>query len=402
MLDFIKSYIKTGHRFYGVEHVMFKDKIYIYLYELKKTKSKLNTVSSQCFSSIEDVSKYIGKDKPVFLLLNTKDVLTKKVDISDRDNSRILNMAFPNVNPEEFCYEVLIQDEISYISICRKNVIRELLDVYNNKRVSIVDFSLGVLSSANVILFMENLDEVKVSNRNIRFNENKVSAIEELFDDEEFTYNINGIEITSKFFMSFTGALNLALNRNITQNNYNSICTDLNEDFKQRRRFKLTLNTSLIVLFVVLLGNFLIYNHYFSRLSSLKGNSQALKISKEEISVLSSNIIKSKKKVEDVQKTNASRGSYYIDRIIRSLPQSITLIELNYQPLKKQIQKGKPIEYELRTVIIEGLSLDSKAYSNWLKHLENYSWINTVAIINYSEEAGISTFNISIAINEKI
>ena len=153
---------------------------------------------------------------------------------------------------------------------------------------------------------------------------------------------------------------------------------------------------------MTLITNFLFFNYYFNQLDHLRNTSEITSSSQEKMTKLADKVLKSKKKVQDVQRLSNSKASYYINEIIISIPESLSLKELNYQPLDKKIQSNKSIESQLGTIEISGKSLDSEFFSSWLTQLENLKWVKIVDIINYETvNKRESNFSIKIKINEK-
>jgi Tfp pilus assembly protein PilN len=113
--------------------------------------------------------------------------------------------------------------------------------------------------------------------------------------------------------------------------------------------------------------------------------------------VLNEEVSKTQKIVEDMLKSGSSKSSYYVDAIVRELPESILLIDLDYQPLAKRIRPERPIEIEENTVMISGESTNSDGFSKWLALMEANAWVKQVDILDYRDvSANLSNFNIKI------
>ena len=400
MKNALVSYLKTGNTFYGVEHTLCNDEECLYAFGLKKAKRKLDIIFTDTFKELSNISKQIGKAVPVFLIINTPDVLIKKVNSTD-DNIKILNEAFPNLNKDEFYYEVLRQSKNAFVSICRKEVVDSILKKYQEASISVIDFSLGALVVSNNLKFINNTESVFTSNAMITLHEHEIEAINKQTAENNETYNINGLKVDSQYLLSCSGALTSALRTSILSGNNIERHLDLKEDFKQKRIFKLASRASLAVILSILLINFLVFNHYFNAVNALKDTSQILTSSRDKVTNLTAKILKSKKMVEDVQRSSGSKTTYFINDIISELPNTITLGELNYQPLLKRVEQEKPIEHTLNQILVKGNSMDSDEFSRWLAALERLIWVSEVNIVSYENSSkNKSDFSITIKIDE--
>ena len=103
------------------------------------------------------------------------------------------------------------------------------------------------------------------------------------------------------------------------------------------------------------------------------------------------------KMVDDLLKTNESKSSFYVNEIIHSLPTTVLLKELDYQPLQKRIKADKKIELDENTIVISGSSNSSEIFSNWISQLGKMEWVFKVDIINYGlDSKTVSDFTIKI------
>ena len=117
----------------------------------------------------------------------------------------------------------------------------------------------------------------------------------------------------------------------------------------------------------------------------MQQTSQINQTTKLKIIELNESVSKSQKMVEDMLKGNSSKSSFYINTIVQSLPNSILLSELNYQPVLKRIKAEQPINVDSNSILLSGESNNSDMFSKWLTDLENIKWINKVEILSYED-----------------
>jgi hypothetical protein len=86
-----------------------------------------------------------------------------------------------------------------------------------------------------------------------------------------------------------------------------------------------------------------------------------------------------------------------VDAIVRGLPESILLSDLDYHPLAKRIKPEQPIEIQKNIMLISGESTNSDGFSKWLALMEANAWVKQVDILDYRDvSANLSNFNIKI------
>ena len=148
----------------------------------------------------------------------------------------------------------------------------------------------------------------------------------------------------------------------------------------------------------ILLVNFLFFSFYFEKTKTWNESSQINQAAKKKVIKLNETVSELQKMTDDMLKSSASKSAFYINTIVNSLPESILLSEINYQPLEKRIKKDKTILLQKNTIIVSGNSNDSQLYSQWISVLENVDWVSHIDVIDYSDLKR-STSHFSIKIN---
>ncbi|WP_299525253.1 hypothetical protein [Winogradskyella sp.] len=400
MKDKLISYLKFGNRFCGVEHTHTHGKEIFYGLVLKKKNKQLDIEKSFEIPSFEDLKTSIPKGKPIHLVINTKAVLTKLIEDKSKDMEKLTYKAFPNIKIEDFYYEVIQQETYQVVSICRKSHVNDLLEKYALNGITIIDFSLGNILCSTILQFIK-LKTIKSSNAFISLEENKITNI--ITDDLKngLKYDINGLTIKNTELLSFAAALNLMIKDQAFQSSFLDKKNALNIEFNQKLFTNQFLKMGLSVLFLVLLINFLFFNHYYKEVNSLKETAQVLEASKVKMINLNEKVQKSEKMVNDVLTGSSSKSSFYAHVIINHLPESILLEEFNYQPLTKKIKDGKSIENHKNTIVISGHTKARVLFSQWISQLETIPWISSVNIVSFEDiNKASSKFTLKLQIND--
>ncbi|MEO1030027.1 MAG: hypothetical protein AAFX55_01420 [Bacteroidota bacterium] len=380
----ILTYLKFGNRFYGVEHTQKHGKDLYYGLVLKKKKNQLDIENSFETETMDTLKTHIPKDKAISLVINTNAVLTKRIQSKTEDSQKLVYMAFPNIKVEDFYYETLSQGEYQFVSICRKNYVDDLLNIYLSKGFMVIDFVLGNLICSALNPFIDS-DTIRSSNASFVLESHHIVDIAVDANDMETQYNINGLNIKNTLLLSFAAALQFLTKSKHIQSNFAGRKGELNTSFQQKLFAKQFLKIGLSTLFLILLINFLMFNHYYNEVNSLRETAQVLEASKVKMTGLNNKVKTSEKMVNDILKSKSSKSSFYADVIINRLPESILLGEFNYQPLVKKIKEGKPIENQKNTILIAGQTKARVLFSQWISQLETISWIDAVDIVSFED-----------------
>lgn len=400
MMRRLLTYLKYGDRFCGIEHTTKNGKEIIYASQLKRSKKQLLVDDFTEEDTVEDIAEKLPKSQSVFLIINNDKVITKTIDSEQNDALKLIYKSFPNINLDDFYFDILSQETTHFIALCRKDYINNLINTYAKQKLSITNFSLGNSLIGSIAGFV-NHDEIYSSNSKITLKNNLVKHIEKI-DIFPQIYNINGLDIPNQQLLSFSGALQTVLNTNPTKSNISEKKVILEDDFKQARFFNLFTKFGGLFILVLLLINFFFFNHYYTKVEEYGQMAQINQSTKSQILKLDKTVSKKQKMVDDLLKSNGSRSAFYMNNITHSLPHSILLTRLNYQPLVKRIKVDQIIELKENTINISGKSSNSEVFSKWISDLEQKDWIESTSIVDYGATSTTATeFKIQIILSDE-
>ena len=108
--------------------------------------------------------------------------------------------------------------------------------------------------------------------------------------------------------------------------------------------------------------------------------------------------------VKSVNSASNSNLSKYIDELGISVPATILLTQLNFQPNKGIVKADKPLVFDANKITIKGTSKVDEAFSEWIALLEKKSWVAGVSIREYGQgkkNNSIANFEFTISTNER-
>ncbi|WP_458628621.1 hypothetical protein [Winogradskyella sp. PC D3.3] len=400
MVNKILKYLKYGNRYCGIEHYSDYENDVLQVCLIKQFRNELDVKLTYKVETIEEASKKLSKNQHIALVINNGKVLSKTIESKQGDTLKTVYKAFPNINLDDFYFEVLSEKNIHFISLCRKDYIDSIIKDYSEQNIHIIDISFGNTIISTVKSFT-NSRTIHTSNAITTINDSYIVQIKK-DEVEPNNYDVNGLTVSNDQILSFSAALQSVLKNSTTTTNFEEKRLSLINDFKQVRFFSQFLKFGGLFLLVLLLLNFFFFNHYYNKVSALKQVSEINQSTKGQILKLNEIVSKKQKMVDDLLKSNGSKSSFYSNSIMLSLPKSILLSGFNYQPLLKRIKAEKVIELERNSISISGASSNSDAFSNWIAFLEQEDWIDKVEIIDYkSTTSNTSDFSIKIVLSNE-
>jgi hypothetical protein len=399
MLNNILKYLTYGNQYCGIEHYSNNGKDILHINLLKQSKNELNIELATNVETIEEACKKLSKNQHIALVINNDKVLFKTIESEQRDPFKIVYKAFPNINLDDFYFEVLSEKDIHFISLCRKDYVDSIFKDYAEQNIHVVEVSFGNIIIATVKSFINN-STIHTSNAIATIKDNYIVQIKKN-EVELNTYNVNGLTVPNDQILSFSAALQSVLKNGATSTNFEEKKLSLINGFKQIRFFSQFLKFGGLFVLVLLLVNFFFYNHYFNRVNDLEQVSEINQSTKSQILNLNDIVSKKQKMVDDLLKSNGSKSSFYSNNIMQSLPKSILLSEFNYQPLSKRIKIGKMIELDEKIISISGTSNNSEIFTNWIGDLEQEDWIEKIDIIDYGKaSSSTSDFELKLVLKD--
>ncbi len=381
-----------GNTFCSIEHSIDKNaKEHFLVLQLKKTKKELVIADSKSFQKHEEVFTHLQSQKHAFLIVNNQQVLLKKVISVDENKELVVKKAFPTIKLADFYFEVVTTLDHSFVAVCRKEYIDNLIKTYESKGIFIIDFSLQNLMVCSLLPYINNEEIYTLNNKLICKGEQAVDIEKSVF--KEVNYSINDLEIPNKYLGALSGILAYFYRNNSNISNFKEKGKELFEYYKRHRFFSIGLKVSLGILFAILLVNYLIFTNTHTKGSVLNEELAENNAYKNKLTQLQNRV----EKKSQLTKSLASSSSFQITRFLnelgRSVPPKTSLKELSYQPLNKSIKKNKDITVSMNTIVVKGNSRNSNSFTKWISYLEQKKWVQKVEIISYGK--GKNTFSSS-------
>lgn len=371
------KHITVGSEYQGIEIFEVNNELkYSYL-TVKQKKNELFVTSKKTLSTTDVLGKLIEKNKVLFLILNTAQVLGKSVaNVNEIKPEQALIEAYPNLEIDNFYYQVIKLGDTKRVSICKKIYFDGLIEEVNAKGIFPSEVALGISTVQNITDYFT---EEEIEGSNFVLSDSFTIKPKEGYTESSLKFG--DIELSSNFLLSFAQIVGYLANNKITGNLF-AHNNKWHNEFKNQRVFQLGLRFSLIAFLSLLLINFLFYSSYQSKLQESEmgvGAEQELQL----LTTIENRVSLKEEKVKQASLNGNSRASFYLDKIAFEIPNSIQLDELIYQPTLKPVRDGKPIELNEQVISISGVTKNKSEFTTWTSNLEQKDWIDNVTYESY-------------------
>ncbi|RXG11483.1 fimbrial assembly protein PilN [Leeuwenhoekiella aestuarii] len=358
--------LKEGTTYYGLEVITDTETQTYQLVQAKVVGGELEPISFESLDNFEELFEKIPRGSQVFLNYNTTQVIKKETTVQT-DLYKQVKQVFPNLKLEDFYYEAHKNTTSSEIAICRKEVIDRFIESLSTNKIYVTQWSLNGL-------LKKSLDK---------------------------TITVSSIPLEEQFIAAFSGTFVLATGNRRTEFSYGERQIQKKQLFHQERIYKLGLPTAVGFLLVALIINFLFFNSYYSEIEELREVTTLNSTQKQLVLKLQEEVTKTEQLLKDVQKSSGSKTSYFIDQLVKDLPDEILLNELNYQPLSKTIKEDAAIELSEKRILISGQTRENRILSQWISKLERLPFVKKLEIADLEQlDKGLSGFTINLELNE--
>lgn len=406
MLDMLLKNIIYGRTHYVIEHLGTMDQdLAISLLEVKEHKKELTISDFKTVSSQLEVKELFSKIKWASLLINNNQVVLKQVTITSSSFSELalLNQGFPNIDIDVFYYQIIRSLDTAFIYICRREYVDSLVDAYKEQKIWIRHLHFGFTSLLSVIPLLENAGSIITRSSDIQYVDGQLVQISTRSGDTTTSqaYQIDDFEVLGDQMNAFGAVISTHKISDQISSNYENQEIAYNSNFKQYRYYELGLPLAIIVLLVIFLTNFLLYNHYYGEVAELDAIGSNNDLRKELLIKKDSVVARKQKLFEDVIESSSSSSSYYIDLLLVAMPETIRLERLQYQPILKQVRKGKPILTQEKILFIAGETQDNSDISLWITTMENMEFVARVAIKSLEKKDTQTFFTIELELESR-
>ncbi|MFZ6052353.1 PilN domain-containing protein [Halocola ammonii] len=246
--------------------------------------------------------------------------------------------------------------------------------------------SIALLSSSNVVGWhtVVDLDNGLITARNDNSKTHQNIKIDDLVVPPEYAASLS---VALKFFIS-PEERSATLPESLTAQR---------EDYQYSRKFKLVGITFLVSLFILLVINFFVFQHYQKKNAALRQELVFKSQAYDELQSIEANIAKSQSMISELGIERNTSGTMILDQVAYQMPESILLESIFVRPPENKIKRGKPLSFQTDKIEVSGIANNSEDLNNWLNSIRNMKFIKEVELLNFNRiEEPIGQFEILI------
>lgn len=386
-----------GKQYIGVEHFTLNNEDKVSLLLVDNKKEGLVIAKKDRVNYNGKIAEKWDSKLPFFLIVNTNQVIQKEVAGIDPSDEKLLHKAFPNTNWEEFYFEIWRLKTKSIIAITRKSYLDEMVANYETQKISIAGISLGICSIAEIVDYTTETEFYTNHQAISRQEQNQIITSKVL--ESTVIYNINDLQLENRQLLAFSGILRMIMNSTPNTGSIVSYSEELYDSYNQKMFFSKGLKVMVVVVFAILVVNFLFFSHYYKLAQETSETLLVNKSSIEDVNQLKKRIIVKEEKVKSILGKTTSQSSLMLNEIARKIPSSIVLTELAFNPLEKKVKLEEPIFVREKTITISGTTIANEAFTLWVEEIEKLNWVDKVLITHFGKnEANETAFSIKLTL----
>lgn len=359
---------------------------------VKKKGNKIAILSQRTFETFEKLKSKIDVKLPILLVVDGKGVLNKEINYNvEADVNWKKNIDYNSIYFTSYRF-----DNVDFISFCRKSNVEEITNIFKKNDLQIIDVYVGSFLSA---LLYSSIEEEKIISGDLEllFQEKQLIGFSKRNESTRREYKIGDDIIFSNELPLYGAILHFYIKPNdITKTQ------DVNlniEEVIYKKAFAVLGVTMLIGFFVSLLLSYVLIQYYGAKNNEL--NLQNIYSNKSYQKIV--DLEKQREEKLNIIKQSGTFSNKYLTfyaySIIKSVPNAVSLTELNIFPSGKEIKKEKKIQFESSTIRIKGETFKEDQLNQWLNNIKANQWIKKFEIVSLKKDKNNNTlFEIKIVI----
>jgi len=356
---------------------------------LKKKSSKIQIEKRELdISDFDTLMHFVPKSVPVILTIEGKGIVNRRVNTENLvSETEIVSRVLPNAKPAEFYIQkTTIKENDIFLTLARRISIDEILERFEKEKRFVIKTVFGPFSLNHIAsLLDEKYEVINGKYGGYRMENNLIKETDMKYQDCFSRYRLEEELLSDQDIIAFATAFSFFVEQAEISLDIEK-CGFRNEEFIYKRMFGIMSVVLLLLVFIILMGNLVLYQQYNKKSAELV----------DQLAV-NEDLIYELEKVEGVLKSKedfigrsgflqSSKLSYYADRLAYNLPETIRLTKCDLEPLQKKLKNNEQPEFTNNQVRVAGLTRESTVLNNWIKTINKETWVKDVKVIGYKQE----------------
>ena len=372
----------------------------ISLFIVERRKGQIDISQRWESSEVDQVlpSKLISSGLPVYVQVFGEGVMTREVNLTDHSGK--LAEILPGFHDSNYFFQLdKLSGDRNLLSLVRKDLV---IKAITQKRFHDICFS-GLLIGASPLIplasnFATQSGKIPVGAYVLEMKDGEILVIEKRESDSHRT-SVGFLEeerSDKEVFVLAAGILALT--------NPEGYC---GEEFLWTKGYKESIRAllgrrliraALGSLFLLLLINFFLFDYLFEKNGKLENELKTSRGMLSELASLKADLDQKQKFIDDNRLNDFYYLSYYADQVGELAKNDIRLEKMEFNPLKRALKPGKPVELTKGILKLEGIAFNVEAYQRFLSEIEQKSWSLTVVSQDYQYKAQRSFANFRVEV----
>ncbi len=373
--------ILMGKVFAALEIFEMRGNIQYAIVIAKEQGGEVQVIQSAQEDTLEALLPFLKNKPPLLLSINTRKVLSKQLSsaLGTPPEGSVMQ-AFPNLDLETFYYQLWTSSKKTLVSIGQKTLVEHYINELKALDLHPVQINLGATSLQSLENSVTGI--FYGTNFSVEINSNGLDKYQKTTEYTTKKTTLQGVTLTAFSLLGFSQIIGFLQQRKVP-GNLDVTNHSYYELFLNERRFRYGVHSALLFFLVVLLGNFFFFQFYFESSQALELKLAQTTNQAEVLAQLKDKVATKEERLERIESLEQTKTAQLFNTIGQSIPPSISLETMIFQPLAKPRRARKEIELISQEITLSGGSQDKMEFSNWIRTLETHPLIKKVGITDY-------------------
>ncbi|NQD71524.1 hypothetical protein HP439_12395 [Sphingobacterium shayense] len=366
------------------------------LCRVKRDRDGIDILDNKSFSNRDELARYLKEYKhlPVAFQVQGRGILIKSIPRLEEVSKDDIVPVFPNYNEEEYVFSYFAGLQSAWLALARVELVKDLFSFFQQTGIQVVRLFVGPFVVDNV------LDQLNGYSGHFSFDGHQISRHVEQKVWESYTYDpalksrfsvkLQGADIAEQYVMAYAAGFSLLLHH-FVQDLHVSYpqADDYFDEHLQKERFKINGMVLLIVFFVLLLVNTVLYTHYQSKYEMIDYQSKEHFSNTSELGKLSESVSRNDSLLVALGWNGGIEKSWLINQLTLSLKETSGMEwqEVEINPVVARRFGGTQGEIDNRfKIVVTGSCQRLNELETWVRTLGQLPWLNQVEISKFVDQ----------------
>ncbi|MCC8409355.1 PilN domain-containing protein [Mucilaginibacter sp. UR6-1] len=354
--------------------------------------------------SLKDVAKELNNGTLIALNINGKGVLTKIVELNGENVSPDFASILPGADPADYYRQDFRSGASVFISLIRRTDADRWMAQLHTMGFKVFLLSLGPFAVDQILPQLNNYSDTLIfDGHQIGLGEKNhwMSYVYQDGKKAELPFKIESERMDERLLLPYAAAFQLALHDRLAVIGVDSEeITELRNGWMQRKKLKAQAMLMLMAFFVLLLINFLVFNHFYTENLELQSRTKLIEQNAGDARQESIKIKEQEAVLQKLGYNGSKLKSVMIDQLCSLLPDGVTLTAFEINPVdqkkSRELRNTYFIDHRLK---ITGNADRVLNVNEWLALMGTCKWLKNAELEIYrvNPETGIGQFVITAA-----